>query len=328
MQLGVNVRCFHSGLLTALHLQRTFEFEVKVELQHGSGRLLGTGTTSENPIELTVDVKDDQGNQKITLCVQIEPGKSAVNIPVELSLAKNDKSIFDSNFVVVAEAKPLQDGTILKGEAAVDFIPGLRRIKPIIDAGVITLSGLGAVAIYVLDTPPVKNAQNKYPLDVFLDNMLGAYSGNIAIKLMAITLIISIFAAFVERVMEVMVASFRKPYREVIEMRIKDAERRFRANRKREDAMDALFMVETQLVNYKNTTRLFILNFGFFLGCLVAAGADIKLLQLMVTSSGNGGLVEFSNIVLVGLLVAGGAEPLHKLIKGVTGIAKKMYKAN
>ena len=324
MNIKVSAHCNCSETFNTFSLAPTYKVDVTVCLEHESK---ASSTRPKNATEdhrFIVKLMSSQSSvQFVQAMLIVKCNDSNGHVSLFLPRGFNDLTFHPDSLKVHVEQ--IQADNPVSAETNVEFYPRRSRYSLVSKLGYLSFLVFLFALISHLD-PDVVTVENKYPFDAFLESMLAGNKENIALKLIAITLIISIFAAFVERILEVIVAALRKPSREILELEIKNAERKLKVNSKSLSAIDAMFFAETRLASFKSTTRFYTLNVGFLIGCVIAASADITLLHSIIKPEEPSNVLHFINTVFVGLLIAGGAEPLHKLIKVVTGLASRVYR--
>ena len=137
-------------------------------------------------------------------------------------------------------------------------------------------------------------------------------SGGTVLKLFYSLLILSLIAAIVERLLETCVSAFRRPVREGLEIQRDHWKRVYMKDSKNVAMQQGLLAAEVTLQTFRARTRFRTLACGAILGACVGAVIDLPLLDLLTGSKSS--FIQFAEVIVISLLVAGGAEPLHHLI--------------
>jgi|GEM_PF-3836741 len=132
-----------------------------------------------------------------------------------------------------------------------------------------------------------------------------------------VLLILALVASAVERIVEVLIVAIRKSSRLVKETFVEDAKRAWKNDRKNVEMRQKLLDAELQLHSFRSRTRLRTLSAGLVLGCLFGAFFNFNLFGIIYSEPG--WFSRFVEIFFVGTLIAGGAEPLHDILKGFRG---------
>ena len=132
--------------------------------------------------------------------------------------------------------------------------------------------------------------------------------------------ILVLFSLIIERTLDVFLTLWRAPGSESFEAEIRQLEKDLKNRAKKAAAEDALPAKRQEFLDYKAVTQRYALPFGVVLGLLVAAFGVRALSQFLEVTPENGPdasqmkWFSFIDIMFTGALLAGGSEPLHRLM--------------
>ena len=132
--------------------------------------------------------------------------------------------------------------------------------------------------------------------------------------------ILVLFSLIIERMLDVFLTLWLAPGSESLDAEIRQLEMDLKNRAKKAAAEDALPKKRQEFLDYKAVTQRYALPFGVVLGLLVAAFGVRALSQFLeVTPDGSVTARQmkwfsFIDIMFTGALLAGGSEPLHRLM--------------
>jgi hypothetical protein len=156
---------------------------------------------------------------------------------------------------------------------------------------------------------------------VTINNIAWLKSAGVLAQLAYVILVVALVAGIMERILEAVVAASRKPSRILLETLVEHAERAWKVDRKNITQRNILLSAELDLQSFRSQTRVRTLAAGFVFGSIFGVFADFPLTEAIGQSNG---IARFFEILLIGILVAGGSEPLHDLLKGLRAGVKKV----
>jgi len=331
MQFAVKGRCFYSLNEVAAVVSNRLGIEISLNLWLPGAKRSASQPVLEEAIDIKIELIDLKKDYVIDSSTVVLPaGEGQINVTLYFStkgitLKDVENSISISATSKYTDKKDVTNTITIDGKGRVLVIPSsslfypLRKLSWLLGAAVV-----GGVIAHQHDSPLTYiNSINKV-----INNVYGiepCAEPNIFYIMLFFVAYIALIASLVERVLEVLVASIRKPNREILEAVLADAERAAKTDRKNVPMRELLFRADVNLSSYKNTTRTRTLAIGFVLGCGAATVLNIPLLQKVTGLVNNSGIASF-NIIVIGLLVAGGAEPLHKIVSGFISILGKLKK--
>ncbi len=132
--------------------------------------------------------------------------------------------------------------------------------------------------------------------------------------------ILVLFSLIIERTLDVFLTLWRAPGSESLEAQIRQLEKDLKDRAKKAAAEDALPKKRQEFLDYKAVTQRYALPFGAVLGLLVATfgvRALSQFLEIPPEAGPDAGQLKwfsFLDILFTGALLAGGSDPLHRLM--------------
>ncbi|WP_282604313.1 hypothetical protein [Pelagibius sp. Alg239-R121] len=138
-------------------------------------------------------------------------------------------------------------------------------------------------------------------------------------------LILTLVAAILERVNEVVISARRRSGREIREAIVEGLRKRSKFS-KDVRLQNDLVIADIDLLSYRAETRTWALRFGVVVGALVGALGSIGLVEALnlPISKDHKELTAALDVVIVSALVSGGTQPIHDVVAAIQKAAKSI----
>lgn len=135
-------------------------------------------------------------------------------------------------------------------------------------------------------------------------------------------LLLAVFASIFERIVETIIGLTRGRTRDELSLEVDDAVRARKDNRT--DELDQAFRerllaAEIRLKNFRADTRLFSQLACLAAGCCLATVINLPIAEVFVSKElADTDSARLLEILAAGVLIAGGSEPLHDIVTGIS----------